>query len=118
MGKLIPFSMDKRLLDYDPFTGLIQHIYYDETTNETHIETTQDAASLNAGLEMAKALKNDEDYTKKGLKDEALHYAWIPPSVIMKWLAEGMDINDKKAMIKKVNTPEYAYLKTTNLVHR
>lgn len=110
--------MDKRFLDYDPFTGLMQYIYYDSLTDETHIETTQTSSQLNKELEASKELKNDEEYTRKGMKDDMLHYAHIPSGVLMEWFAKGVDIKDRKELIKMVNKPEYAYLKTTNLVHR
>jgi hypothetical protein len=110
--------MQKRFLDYDPFTGLIQHIHYDDLTDETHIETTQDSQRLNAEVDASKSLQNDEDYTKQGMKNEMLHYAHIPSGILMEWFAMGVDIKDRKELIKMVNKPEYAYLKTTNLVHR
>lgn len=112
-----PFYM-KRLLEHDSFTGLTQYIHYDELTDETHIETVQDSTRLNAEVEASRSLQNDEDYTRKGMKNDMLHYAHIPSGVLMEWFAQGVDINDRKALIKMVNKPEYAYLKTTNLVHR
>jgi hypothetical protein len=36
----------------------------------------------------------------------------------MDWFAKGVDIKDRKELIKWVNKPEYAYLKTTSMVHR
>jgi hypothetical protein len=110
--------MDKRLLDFDPFTGLITYHYYDETTDESHLETIQAESQLNKELEATKELKNDEEYTRKGMKDDMLHYAHIPSGVLMEWFAKGVDIKDRKELIKWVNKPEYAYLKTTTMVHR
>lgn len=110
--------MDKRFLDYDPFTGLAQYIHYDAATDETHIETVQDATRLNNEVDASKSLQNDDDYTKAGLKNEMLHYAHIPAGVLMNWFALGIDINDRKTLIKMVNKPEYSYLKTTRLLHK
>ena len=110
--------MDKRLLDYDPFTGLIQYHHYDEMTDESHIETVQTHHQLNKELEATKELKNDENYTRKGMKNDMLHYAHIPAGVLHDWHAMGVNINDRKELIRMVNKPEYAYLKTTTLVHR
>lgn len=110
--------MDKRLLNYDEFTGLMTYHHYDELTDESHIETIQTDFQLNRELEAAKELKNDDTYTRKGMKDEMLHYAHIPSGVLMEWYAKGIDIKDRKELLKMVNKPEYAYLKTTTLVHR
>lgn len=110
--------MARRLLDYDPFTGLTQYFHYDELTDETHIETVQDATRLNAEVDASRSLQNDDDYTKKGLKDEMLHYAHIPSGVLMDWFTKGVNINDQKELIKMVNKPEYSYLKTTRLIHK
>jgi len=110
--------MDKRLLDYDPFTGLIQYISHNEATDETIIETVQDTAQLNKEVEASKDLQNDASYTQNGMKNDMLHYAHIPSGVLMEWHSKGVDIKDRKELIKWVNKPEYAYLKTTNMVHR
>lgn len=110
--------MDKRLLDYDEFTGLFTYHYYDENTDESHIETVQSDFQLNRELEASKELKNDEQYTRDGMKKDMLHYAHIPSGVLMEWFVQGVDIKNQKELIKMVNKPEYAYLKTTNLVHR
>jgi hypothetical protein len=110
--------MQKRLLGYDEFTGLMTFHHYDELTDESHIETRQTDFQLNRELEATKELKNDEDYSKKGMKNEMLHYAHIPSGVLMEWFSQGVDIKDRKELIKMVNKPEYSYLKTTNLVHR
>lgn len=109
---------DKRLLDYDPFTGLIQYIHHDELTDTTTIETVQDSAQLNKEVEASKDLQNDASYTQNGMKNDMLHYAHIPSGVLMDWFAKGVDIKDRKELIKWVNKPEYAYLKTTSMVHR
>lgn len=108
----------KRLLEHDSFTGLTQYIHYDELTDETHIETVQDETRLNAELDASRSLQNDDDYTRKGMKAEMLHYAHIPSGVLMEWHSKGIDINDRKTLIKMVNKPEYSYLKTTRLIHK
>ena len=103
-----------RLLDYDEFTGLETWFDYDYLTKTTTIKTVGDAQP---GLEYAKSLAKQEDYWKQGVKNEWAHYAHIPNAVLMRWHGEGIPINDPRELVKKVNTPEYAYLKTTNKVH-
>lgn len=110
--------MAKQFFDYDPFTGLIQYFDYDAVTDTTTIETVQDTAQLNKEVQASKELQQDSNYTKQGMKESMLHYAHIPSGVLMEWHAMGIDIKDRKALIKMVNKPEYAYLKTTNMVHR
>jgi hypothetical protein len=109
---------DKRLLDYDPFTGLIQWIHYDESTDETTIETVQDEKQLNKELEATASLRNDSSYTQQGMKNDMLHYAHIPSEVLLKWHSEGIDIKNRKELFRMVNSPDYANLKTTSMVHR
>lgn len=110
--------MSRRFLEHDPYTGLTQYFHYDELTDETHIETVQDSAQLNKEIDASRDLQNDDDYTRKGMKAEMLHYAHIPAGVLMNWHAQGIDINDRKTLIKMVNKPEYSYLKTTRLQHK
>ena len=110
--------MEKRLFDVDKYAGTKTWFHYDDQTDTSYLETIHDKSVTNAGLKMAQELRNDESYTKKGIKNEALHYAWIPDELLLKWHVEGINIHDVKSLIKQVNKPEYAYLKTTNLVHR
>lgn len=110
--------MSRRLLDYDRFSGLTQYFHYDELTDETTIETVQDEGRLNREVDASRSLQNDEDYTRKGMKNDMLHYAHIPDGVLMAWFAQGIDIKDRKELIRMVNKPEYSYLKTTRLIHK
>jgi hypothetical protein len=49
------------------------------------------------------------------------HYASIPTGLQMKWLIEeGLDVYDDNhwpRILRKLNDPEYKYLKTTNKYH-
>ena len=103
----------RRLLDYDPLSGV--HVYhdYDPVTDETRIEEWQDVAPF---LETNTELRNDEDYKKRGIKNEWWHVARIPVGVQNKWLHEhGVDIFNKDHMpaVKRLlNSPEWRYLRT------
>jgi hypothetical protein len=110
--------MQKRFFDYDPFTDTTQWFYYDELTDTSYLESIQGEDTLNAQVEASKTLQNDDSYTRKGMKNDMLHYAHIPDHVLMKWHADGINISDRKELFKQVNKPEYSYLKTTRLVHR
>lgn len=109
--------MSKRLVEYDPLTKISTYSNYDELTDDLTISREQDVTDI---LEWNKNLQNDEGYTKKGIKGEMWHYAQIPNLVIEKWLSEGFNIFDKnndKALFRKLNSPEYKYLKTTEKIH-
>jgi hypothetical protein len=107
----------KRILDYDPLTGITEIFHHDDLTNESVIETVQD---VEPALEHNKRLQIEVD-SHKQIKEGWLHYAHIPNSLILKWKIEkGIDLynpNDKGAIFKLLNDPEYAYLKTTDAHH-
>lgn len=110
----------KRLLDYDPETGVTEIFHYDNQTGDVHIETRQDVEPI---LERNKALRNDEEYTKKGIKEEMWHFAHIPIVVQLKWLKKYGAENDpmkkgnEKLLFSLLDDPEWRYLKTTNKIH-
>jgi len=111
--------MDKRLLSYDPLTGLETWHSHDSLTDETIISYTADSSPI---LEGNKMMANDTDYTKQGIKQEFWHYATITVEVQMDWLInKGVDIYNKDHSQKVgqlLNDPEYLYLKTTHLHHK
>lgn len=105
----------KRLLDYDPITGVTQYFHYDELTGDWGIESVQDVEPI---LELNKALRNDTNYSKNGIKNEFWHVARIPVIVQEKWLREeGLDIYNRdhwKRVQRKLNNQEYKDLRTTD----
>ena len=111
--------MAKRILEYDPLTGITTKFDYFPETDTAVIEREQDVEVI---LDANKAIQNDESISKKGIKDGWWHYGQIPMIVIEKWMTElGVDVFNKDHM-KKVfwllNQPEYRYLKTTTKMHR
>jgi hypothetical protein len=108
----------KRIVDYDPTTGASTWFEYHPETDMTIVSRMQDVEPL---LDMNKRLANNDDYTKTGIKKEWWHYASIPNVIIEKWLNEdGIDVfnkEDGKRVYKKLNDPEYRYLKTTAKFH-
>lgn len=111
--------MDKRLLSYDPATGLETWFSYDALTDETIISYTADSTTI---LERNKRMANDADYSKKGIKQEFWHFATIPVEVQMDWMInKGVDIynpDHNKKVSQLLNDPDYRYLKTTNGYHK
>jgi len=104
----------RRLIDYEPMTGVWTYHDYNHETKETTIETVQDVQPY---LERNKKLAADPDYKKNGIKKEWLHAACIPIGVQAKWLSEkGVNLWDKNHWpeIKKLlNDPEWSYLRTS-----
>jgi hypothetical protein len=109
----------KRVLDYDPFSGITTTFDYNHETNETTIGREQDCSLI---LEANKVLQNSDDLTKQGIKNSWWHYAQIPNIVIEKWITDhGVNLYNKdhqKAVFRLLNQPEYRYLKTTTKMHR
>ena len=102
------------MLSSDPFTGIVRWVEYDPLTDELHESAMADAEP---NLEYSKALRNDEEYWKHGVKNEMAHYAHIPNILLEQWANKGVNINDVDELIKMVNKPEYAYLRTTTKRH-
>ena len=111
--------MAKRLLSVDPATGLQTWHDYDPQTDEMTIGYAADSTPL---IELNKAMQKDDEFSKKGIKDEFWMYASIPVAVQVDWLInKGVDILNKdhaKKMFSLLNDPEYAYLKTTSGFHK
>lgn len=100
--------------------GVERIFHFDPYTDEGHIEYKADAGP---NVELAKKLQNNDEYTRKGIKDCAWHYAHIPPIIQLKWINEYGQQNDpmlpqnEKLLFRLLNSPEYRYLKTTNKIH-
>jgi hypothetical protein len=107
--------MSKRVVDYDPFTGVTTYFDYDFATDKTTVGMEQDVTLV---LEWNKALQNDDDYSKKGIKNEWWHMCKIPNIVIERWKNEkGIDVwnRDHWGAVKKLlNDPDYKWLKATS----
>lgn len=108
--------MDKRVLDFDPITKICTWFSYDDTSDTTTISYTGGLSKEKADL--SQKLQNDTEYTKKGLKKEAVHYAHISDDQLLRWHCQGINIKDTKTLFAMVNKPEYSKLKTTTLVHK
>ncbi len=107
----------KRLLDLDPLTGEATW-FVDNQDGTFHLEETQPVDHI---IERNKKISNDDDFTKKGKKKGWWKYASIPNVILSKWSREvGGDILQKKyekEFFKKLNHPDYAYLRTTSGRH-
>jgi hypothetical protein len=110
--------MSKRIVDHDPLTGITTLMEYHADTDITVVSREQDVEPY---LEMNKALQNDPEYSRKGMKEGWWHYAFYPDVVIEKFRREhGVDIfnpDHAKKKFELLNRPEYKYLKTTTKMH-
>jgi hypothetical protein len=110
----------KKLFSRDESTGVEEWFHYDNLTGDVHIETLQDTET---SLDWSRKLRNDDEYTKKGIKNEMWHYAHIPIVVQVRWLSEyGMENwpmkpGNEKLLFKLLNSRDWGYLKTTGKVH-
>jgi len=103
--------MKRISLGKDPLTGIENFHSYDPDTNITYIEAVQDVEPI---IERNKALANTE-HGQIGRKQCWWHAASIPNVVIAQWLKEGVNFYDKEhwpAVKRKLNSPEYRYLRT------
>lgn len=109
----------RRLIDRDPITG--EAVWYEYRASEDAAVITHEQ-DVSAVLEKNILSANDDDKTKRGIKNDWWKYASIPNIVAIKWKQErGVDIFDKNhsaEMFKLLNDPEFKYLKTTAKFHR
>ena len=107
----------KRLLNYDPFTGVKTYHEYDHASKTTHIEDVQDAEPI---LKYCKELRNDKDRKRNMLKgDNNYHYATVPVTVIHEWLLKyGVNAHDPKQVDKcdKLLSGPYKHLLTVDRI--
>lgn len=108
--------MSTRLLDFDPLTK--EAVWFtDNHDGSFSLTQTQDVEDI---LDGNKRLANEID-KKKGIDQNWWHYATIPNILIAKWSKEiGGDIlakENEKELFKRVNHPDYKYLKTTDGRH-
>jgi hypothetical protein len=72
--------MARRILDHDPLTGVTTYFDYDDVSGKVSITDVQE---VNAILDSVTALRNDENYSSNGIKNDQWHYARIPLNVLM-----------------------------------
>ncbi len=91
---------------------------YDHASDKTYIGYHQDVENI---LERNKQDQLDSDKHKRQADAEWAHYARVPVIVQMEWLQKyGVNFHNpdhKKAVFKLLNSPDYAYCKTTSYRH-
>ena len=109
--------MTRRVLDHDPLSGVTT--YFDYTVEDQMVIThTQDVDHV---LDQNHAMRVDEDYSRRGIKQDQWHYARIPDAVQLEMLQKyGVNMMkypiDWKSVLRCINT-HYPYLKVTDKTH-
>lgn len=69
--------------------GVVTTMEVDKITNRMVIKKAQD---ISANVEMTNRLRNNDEYTRNGIKKGWMHAAHIPEIVIVKLLREGINV--------------------------
>lgn len=109
--------MTRRILDFDPLSNTTTYFDFD-AQDQMHITTVQ---NVNPVIEAATKRRHDDDYSKRGMKEDMWHYARIPDAVALEMRTKyGVDMLaqkvDWKAVLKCINL-HYPALKTTTKHH-
>ena len=110
------FFFMKRLLDYDPATGIKTFHDYDHATGTTYIEQSQDVSKL---LDYTKAKANDTSYKQQGIKQDWYHFARVPALVLHDILVNhGLDWSKSEDLpkIEQLLQRDYKKLLTVNRI--
>ena len=109
----------KRLLDYDPISGV--SCYYENTGDQVILTHEQDVSLIQSILDNNRRDAQDQDKTKRGMKADWWKYASVPAIVEIEWLQKyGISLDNpahKKRIFQLLNSPDYRYLKTTDKIH-
>jgi len=87
------------------------NLHHDEGDDKFHISHSQDVSAILEANKRARATAQGQRMGEMQL------VASIPVVVVMEWMKEGINVmapnrEDLKRMKKKLNSPEYAYLRT------
>lgn len=103
----------KRLISYNPLSGVSSFYEYDSVTKETVISHTYEDVAPQ--LNLNKIERTDFDRTKQN--ESWWKVASIPPSIQTKWLIEeGIDVCNRHhwdRVRQKLNDSDWAYLRTS-----
>ena len=102
---------DKLKKIYGDNDKMSTYLHVDEKLNHT-VQYTQDVSNV------LESNKIDRDLaSQQGVTPDMQKVASIPNVVVMEWLKEGINVmspneEDIKRIKKKLNSPDYAYLRT------
>ena len=100
---------DERLIDYDAINGV--RTYGSSSGKDGEIWAIRyEFDDVSHEVDASRELQKDPDHWKKGVKGGLVHAAHIPDSILIKWFAMGVNINDPKELLRMVQRPEWRYL--------
>ena len=90
---------------------MIANVQHDQSDDKIHISHSQDVTAI---LEANKRAREQAEGRRMG---DMVRVATIPDVVAVEWMQEGINVmspnrEDLARMKKKLNSPEYAYLRT------
>lgn len=93
-------------------SDLKTHIVHDEMEDRLHVAHTQDISPI-----IAKNIAQAKEIDKHAKWGETERVASIPMVVVIQWMKEGINVmaptyEDQQKIKKKLNSREYAYLRT------
>lgn len=111
-------TMGKRVLHYDPFTGIRTDFDYDHSSKKAFYTEVQD---VNPVLEYCKQLRGMTGRKERMMKGDGLsyHYATVPVTVISEWLHKyGVDAHNPEhtAQCDALLSGPYKYLLTVDKI--
>lgn len=94
-----------------PTGEMIANVQHDQSDNKIHISHSQDVTAI---LEANKRAREQAEGQRMG---DMVRVATIPDVVAVEWMNEGINVmapnkEDLARMKKKLNSPEWAYLRT------
>lgn len=98
--------MDKRLLDYDPYLGITEYFYYDDSSDTFTIQYQQDPTQI---IEQNKGQYNATD--ERARWGEWSKVATIPISIWADLNQKGIT-RDKAAFKRWLNNPDNQFFRT------
>lgn len=107
----------KRLFGVDRAAHTKEVYHYDNQTGKSHIETVQNVEPY---LERNKRLANCQEYKEAGKKQDFMHIATIPNTVILILKEKhGVDVfnnDDLPKLERLLQTREFMYLRTVDKI--
>ena len=110
--------MSKEIIAYDELNGITQYHHYDADMDTSVFESVGDAGPV---LELNRAMANDNDMTRQGMKQDFWLYARIPMIFQLKLMQEHniciWKREDGNRLSQILEDPQYRHLKTTTKKH-
>ena len=107
----------KRLISHDTGTGIKTYHDYDHSSEKTYLTTEQDVESI---LKRNKELQNNTAYRQAGYKQDMMHYATVPLTVLYEWKTKyNVDYTkteDLPKIEKLLQSNEYKFLRVVDRI--